>query len=252
VPTPFYHIKVAEDLLSHKNLDRALRKRLEGQRCAFFLGNTAPDVQVVSGIPREATHFFTLPFRNNALPAWKGFLRDCPALADPGKLHPEHAAFLTGYLCHLQADWYWVKEIFAPIFGPTCAWRTFSERLYLHNVLRAYIDQIVMEGLNPGAGACLHCVKPQRWLPFVSDRDLEKWRDFLSRQLEPGALTETVTLLAERHSKTPEEFQDILNSEERMNQEIFARISRSRLDNFREKLLDDNIELIQAYHYHRF
>src|SRR5690606_38082853 len=132
-----------------------------------WLGNTAPDVQVVSGQPRPATHFFTLPIDESAAPPWKLMLRAYPSLARPGQLPPAQAAFLAGYLCHLLADWLWIKDLYAPTFGPQCAWSTFTHRLYLHNVLRAFLDRQALDSLPASSGFCLQGVSPQGWLPFV-------------------------------------------------------------------------------------
>jgi hypothetical protein len=112
VPTPFYHLSIAQELLEHAGLPGNVRLALSEQRGAFLLGNTAPDVQVVSGQDRAATHFFTLPVPPNARQPWEQMLIDHPGLAEPDDYSPARAAFLAGYLIHLQADWLWVRDIF--------------------------------------------------------------------------------------------------------------------------------------------
>jgi hypothetical protein len=238
---------IAAGLLRHLESNFPDQQPISRHPCAFYLGNTAPDVQVVSGDARESTHFFVLPFQPDAPPAWEVFLEMYPELANSNKLPPEQAAFLAGYLCHLQADWYWVKEIFAPIFGPTSPWGTFRERLYLHNVLRAYLDQQVMQALDPAAKACLDQVAPKDWLPFVAAHNLDEWRDTLSRQLQPGALAETVEVFADRQGISPAEFYELLGSPTRMDQEVFALISRQKLAKFRKKLIIENLHLLKSY-----
>jgi hypothetical protein len=220
---------------------------LEGQRCAFLFGNTAPDVQVISGQPREATHFFRLPVEDNTLPPWELIIRSYPSLAEPGRLPPGQSAFLAGYLCHLLADWLWVKEIYAPVFGPACAWDTFHRRLYLHNILRAYLDNQVLEKLPGGLDGCLEGVSPQGWLPFVPDTPLVKWRSFLSEQLHPGASAQTVEVFAGRQGISPHEFHSLLNSEDRLEAEVFARIPRQRLKAYRRQLLSESLCLVHSY-----
>lgn len=61
MPTPFYHLKSAEDFLSGHYLPKPLQLFLMEQRAAFLFGNVAPDVQVISGQARSSTHFFELP-----------------------------------------------------------------------------------------------------------------------------------------------------------------------------------------------
>ena len=82
MPTPFYHLSLAEDLLQHPALPEEVRQFLQASRCVFLFGNTAPDVQVVSGQPRQLTHFFNLPIQTGDPPAWELLLSDYPQLAE--------------------------------------------------------------------------------------------------------------------------------------------------------------------------
>jgi hypothetical protein len=248
VPTPFYHLQVAEDLLRHPALADHIRQILTSQRCIFLFGNTAPDVQVVSHQSREDTHFFSLPFVQDALPAWEVFLISYPSLSNPRQLPPKQAAFLSGYLCHLQADWLWVKDIFDPIFGPSSNWNTFWHRLYIHNVLRTYLDFPVFKGLTKSAGFCLEAVLPERWLPFVEDRYLIEWRNEVFEQLLPGAAAHTVEVFAERQGIPPKEYYRLLNNEGAMEAEVFSHISRQVLDDYRKNLLAENLHLLEMYY----
>ncbi len=247
MPTPFYHIQVAEDLLRHPALASHIRQVLEAQRCIFLFGNTAPDVQVVSHQSREDTHFFTLPFDPGALPAWEVLLENYASLSDPWQMPLEQAAFIAGYLCHLQADWYWVKDIFDPVFGPASDWSTFWHRLYLHNVLRTYLDQEVSEKLLKSAGFCLEAVLPMNWLPFVEDRYLLEWRDEVFGQLLPGASAHTVEVFAERQGISPEEYYRLLNDEEAMEAQVFSHISHQALGQYRQSLIIENLHLLEIY-----
>jgi hypothetical protein len=247
VPTPFYHLQVAEDLLRHPALAPPVRQALTAYRCIFLFGNTAPDVQVVSHQSREETHFFTLPFVQGAAPAWVVFLDHYSSLSDPRQLQPEQAAFLAGYLCHLQADWLWVKEIFDPIFGPSSTWSTFWHRLYVHNVLRTYLDYQVLDKLAQNASFCLEAILPENWLPFVDDKYLVEWRDEVFEQLLPGASSHTVDVFAERQGIAPEEYYRLLNSEDAMQAEVFSHISRQTLDHYRLNLLAENMQLLKIY-----
>jgi hypothetical protein len=247
VPTPFYHLSVAEDLLKHPALPVQVASFLDRHRGAFLLGNTAPDVQVVSGQPREATHFFTLPSRKGDPLPWEKFLSIYPGLASAGRLPPDQAAFLAGYLCHLQADWIWVRGIFAPIFGLRSSWDSFPRRLYLHNVLRAYLDQKILEELVDNTSVELANTAPERWLPFVEDAFLYTWRDYLARQLQPGEKIQTVEVFAARQGINPAEYYHLIASEERMDEEIFIHLPRQVLLEYRVKLIAENLHILQTY-----
>jgi hypothetical protein len=246
VPTPFYHLSVAEDLLQHSGLSVGNLEFLLEYRPAFLLGNTAPDVQTVSGQARQTTHFFDVPIIPAMQPAWEKILVAHPSLARR-RQSPEGAVFMAGYLCHLLADWLWVMEIFSPVFGPEAGWQTFRRRLYLHNILRSYLDQQILEGLTPDIGVELTGVLPRHWLPFVEDDYLFVWRDFLAQQLHPGAKVQTVEVFAARQGLEPQEYYTLLNSEKRLDQEIFDRLPRQVLQGYRQRLIEASAQLVEMY-----
>ena len=246
MPTPFYHLSLAEDLLSHPTLAPPHRQFLRSQQPAFFFGNTAPDVQVVSGQARDDTHFFRVPI-DRPDPAWRRMLEIHPELRHPGDLGSAQAAFLIGYLCHLQADQRWMADVFIPFFGPEAGWQSFSQRLYLHNVLRSYLDLQIISGLPAGIEQDLEAVRPENWLPFVSDRNLVAWRDFLARQLQPGAEIETVDVFAQRQGISREAYFQVIHSEEEMERQVFSVIPRAMVDQNRRETLADNLQLIAHY-----
>lgn len=247
MPTPFYHLRLANDLLETASCRDDIRIFLHTWRYEFMLGSIVPDVQVVSGQPREATHFFNLPLRPEDQPAWWVMLTLYPQLAQNSQLTPAHTAFMAGYLCHLQADWYWVNEIFLPVFGPTCSWGSFSDRLYYHNVLRAYLDLQIQPGLPDNLGDGLARVNPANWLPFTPDRFLEKWRDFVYPQLHPGAAIQTVEVFSSRQGTAPPEYYAILRSPERMRQEIFSQISLEQVHAYHQSTISQNLQLLSGY-----
>jgi hypothetical protein len=245
VPTPFYHISLAETILAHPALPVETRLLLSDHHSEFLFGNTAPDVQVVSGQPRVSTHFFDLPLQPDEQPAWEKLLAENTRLADPGNLSAAQAAFVAGYLCHLQADIFWIREIFLPVFGRRSQWDTFSRRLYLHNVLRAYLDRQILPELT--CGALIAGVFPNRWLPFVEDVHLVSWRDYLTSQLQPGARIQTVEVFAARQGISPEEYYALLGSEERLDEEIFTHLPRQTLEDYRQEIVRQTISLLKNY-----
>lgn len=247
VPTPFYHLFVAETLLNDDALPGALRTFLVKHRPAFMFGHVAPDVQVLSGQRREETHFFRLPSRENLRPPWGQFEHRYPRLTRSDGLVPQQAAFLAGYGCHLRADWMWVTEIFEPFFGPQASWETFRERLYLHNVLRSYMDRQVLERIRDLSLHALENVSLNGWLPFVQDTHLAAWCHLLTDQLLPGAKIQTVEMFASRQGIPPGAFYDLLNSELALEEGIFSQLSHQRLDTYLDEVLADNLGFLQNY-----
>jgi hypothetical protein len=244
MPTPFYHLSLAEELINHPSMPERISHFLRAYHSEFLFGSTAPDVQVVSGQPREATHFFNLPFQAGDSPAWEVFLATYPELAAAARLPARWSAFLAGYMCHLQADWLWVKEQFIPVFGPRASWGTFHQRLYYHNVLRAYLDRQILPDLPIDAGARLSQVALNHWLPFVTDQSLAEWRDLLAEQLRPGATIQTVEVFSSRQGISAPEYYALLASEERMQREVFEHLPLSRVEGYRAQVLEDNTQLL--------
>lgn len=246
VPTPFYHISIADELLEQSRLDPKVRNLLNKYSNEFMFGNTAPDVQVVSGQTREDTHFYTIP-PEDSTPAWRHMLVAHPELVNIGHLQPGQYAFLAGYICHLQADEKWIVELFLPIFGPDADWADFQQRLYLHNVLRTYMDQQVITTMPADTSARLQSSYPDNWLPFVEDRHLLEWQEYLATQLKPGAQVKTAEVFAQRQGLPAEDFTEMLKSESRMDDEIFIHLPRERLVEFRASLVAENVQLINNY-----
>ena len=238
---------MADELLIHPGLPEPITQFLQTRRCEFLFGSAAPDVQVVSGQPRQVTHFFNLPIQVGDQLAWELLIIEHPQLAEAGKLTASQTAFLAGYLCHLQADWFWVTDIFAPVFGPGCSWGSFRQRLYYHNVLRAYLDLQILPKLHPGLDECLDQVEPEGWLPFVQDRYLVAWRDLLSPQLRQGAEFQTVEYFSSRQGIAAPEYYALLASEERMQQEVFEHLPLQLVDAFNQRVLGANAHLLSDY-----
>jgi len=242
VPTPFYHLRLARELLAADDCPPLLA----GQAPAFYLGNIAPDTQTLTGQTREATHFFDVPMRD-LTPAWHTLFRQHPGLADSAKHPAAHAAFLTGYLCHLALDQLWISHVFDPVFGEAAPWSNFRHRLFMHNVLRIYLDELDRPFLRNGVADSLACARPQRWLPFLTDEALGRWRDFVAGQLADGGEAQTIEVFAKRMGLPPDDFTALLESPAAMQAQLFDRISLSALDDFRAHGLALSREVIAEY-----
>lgn len=246
MPTPFYHLALANELLADSGLSADTRDLLIAHRPAFLFGCTAPDVTTLSGQLRESAHFFEVPMLSDR-PAHEVMFAAFPDLAHAADLSPEHSAFLAGYVCHLALDQLWIRELFEPVFGPNAAWGDFRERLYLHNILRAWLDAQLLPELPFDTPSELREASPRHWLPFVTDGHLREWRDFLAGQLEPGARNRTVDVFAGRMGKDAAEFHSLLASPAELERRVFSRVSRERLVRFRADGLALSVQRIAEY-----
>lgn len=246
MPTPFSHLRFAHELLSDAGLPPAMREALQADKPAFLLGSVAPDAQTVSGLAREATHFFYVP-RRDKVPAHQHLFAKHPILAHPRRLPPAQAAFLSGYLTHLALDEFWVEEIFEPVFGSRQRWGTLPERLYLHNALRSYVDEHDRRQLPASTAASLRAAKPHGWLPFVGDDTLLHWRDLIAEQLSPGQAGRTVEVFAKRMGADPRRFAALLASPEEMQRRVFAHLPPGKVDRYFPEGVAVCARLLQDY-----
>ncbi len=246
MPTPIQHLSIADALLHESTLPGSIRDWLLEHRAAFLFGNTAPDVQTISGQPREVTHFFKIPFRSTPLPH-RTLFEAYPGLSRPRSISPAHAAFMAGYICHLWLDVIWVRDVYLPGFGPEAAWLTMHDRLLYHNILRAWCDQHDQSKLNGNTGPSLAAAQPRDWLPFTADRYLIQWRDQLADQFQPGANIRTVEVFALRNRVPPAEFHRVLESPQALEDNIFAHVSQAAIAAFYQHGHDQLAELIIEY-----
>lgn len=247
MPTPFNHLRIAADLLATPGLAAEVRTLIQHHWPAFLLGNIAPDVQSITGAPREATHFFPVPI-GNAPSAASRLFAEHPTLAHPQPLPPAQAAFLAGYLAHLEFDQHWVRAIFEPVFGPEQTWGTFAERLYLHNALRSYWDFGDLAALPDETATALSAAQPAAWLPFVADDDLARWRDLIADQLHTGTGAEgTLRVFAERMQVEPATLAALVHSPAAMAERVFSRVAWEEVLAYRVQALAASAQLLTAY-----
>jgi hypothetical protein len=247
MPTPVQHLVLAQRLLDDATLPEAIRDRLQAQRGAFLFGNTAPDVQTVSGQVREATHFFVIPWAEVPRPH-KAIFALYPALGAPQYRAADHAAFIAGYICHLWLDVLWVRDIYLSNFGPYARWgKSLHERHVYHNILRAWCDRNDQPQLNGAIGSALASANPIDWLPFTADRYLLQWRDNLADQLRPEGRIRTVEVFARRGGVPPEKFHQVLDSSAEMERHVFAHASRAKIEKFYRDGYEQLAELLVEY-----
>lgn len=211
MPTPFQHLVYAQELLADSALPVSVRENLSRESRAYYLGNTAADVQAITGQPRCETHFYHLVDLATVRPHMV-MLATWPHLADPYRLTPAHAAFISGYLAHLVWDEFWAREVFIPYYMEKDCWVERLERNLHHNALRVRLDQQAEAVLRVWESpACLiQAAAPEQWLPFVTDAALCRWRDWLVEQLGDPARVETAQVFADRMGIPVEQLQEMI------------------------------------------
>ncbi len=213
MPTPFQHLIYAKAVLEAPTLPEALHASLNGIAGAFLLGNTAADVQTLTGQRRVETHFYEIP--PAATPrAWEALLRAYPKLSDPERLPREQAAFVSGYLLHLVWDERWAWDVFGPFYLYSATWSDYHTFSVHHNALRVLMDREAEKALQaaPEILGQLRQASPNGWLPFVPDGALAQWRDWIIAQLEEPATVQTAQVFAERMRIAPEALEAVVQA----------------------------------------
>jgi len=239
------HLALANEVLGDRRLPPDAQRLLLQEQGPFLLGNTAPDVQTVSGQSRVETHFYTLP-RTADTPAHEALLARYPELGHPDLLPASQAAFVAGYIAHLAVDEIWLDCIFLPHFKDGV--EPWAERAFQHNVLRTWMDRQDLHRLDSAlTAAVLKQARPHGWLPFVSDRALQDWRDWLVSQLKPGRRAQTAEVFAERMGVSAAEMEAVVDSPQQMAERVFRRVPESILRAFREASYNESIVRITHY-----
>lgn len=225
MPTPFMHLRIAEQIrlaaIERYGENGRLPRRLAQSWPAFYLGSVAADCQETAGLSRVATHFYETPPEPDNM-AYPRLLAAHPALADARRLPPDQAVFVAAYSVHLLYDLLWFRRVLIPYFAEATDWPApFAERHLVHNIVLTYLDQQALESLPPTAAATLATAQPDRWLPFVPDEALVRWRDRIVAQLEPNGVSQTIRVYANRMLLSPEEFAANLRDPDWMQSHVF-------------------------------
>lgn len=245
MPTPFYHIFLAQTLLQSAILPEKVFSEIQRSPTAFYLGNIAPDLQNLCDLSRYETHFYKVhkPGQN---PAEITFLETYPQQANVEK-GTEQRAFIAGYCCHLQADQIWLDLIFNPFFGQDNDWAPIKRRAFIHNVFRTWLDLKIFPMILQQGKTNLAEKPKDVSLPFISNTVLDDWRSYLLNQLQLNSADWTARIFAKRLGIDPEKFIELLESKDRMQKEVFSRVPEYIIDEYIELVLEKNRNFLIQY-----
>jgi hypothetical protein len=89
---------------------------VDGERGAYYLGATTPDIRALTRWDRERTHFFRLDEFGDQSGVHRLF-EEQPALREASALDARTVAFMAGYISHLILDEAYITTIYRPFFG---------------------------------------------------------------------------------------------------------------------------------------
>ncbi len=224
MPTPFTHLETAQRMLTDEHIPWAIREALALQKPAFLLGNVAADARTNGDLTRESTHFYSYD-RGITEHPWRVMVQQNPSL-----LRPHSAAqrvFIAGYVAHLTIDETWSLEMLGPHFVSQ-DWSSNQFRFLMLHLLLISMDERDYKSLQPWHSPTLANAAPDQWLPFMNDRILIEWRDFISEQISPEGGSQTLEVLGKRINKTPNELRTMLDSPQ-LESDLWGNITHQML-----------------------
>jgi len=167
------HMVVARELAP-----RVLRGTAQAHPGAYYLGATTPDIRAMAKWDRAETHFFD--FSNFDEQSGVARVFDVhPELASSASVNGETAAFVCGYISHLEMDEAWIEEVYRPCFGERSPLKGQVLAGLLDRVLQFELDRASREGaaalgeiresLMSTAVEAIDC--------FIDSETLARWRD---------------------------------------------------------------------------
>jgi len=208
MPTPFTHLETAQRMLIDEHIPLAIRQELILQKPAFLLGNVAADARTNGDLTRESTHFYSYD-RGITEHPWRVMVQKNPSLLHPASL--AQRVFIAGYVAHLTIDETWSLEMLGPNFVNR-DWGSNQFRFLMLHMLLISMDERDYKRLQTWQSSTLAHATPNHWLPFMNDRILSEWRDFISEQISPEGSSQTLEVLGKRINKTPAELRATLDS----------------------------------------
>ena len=220
----------------------------EEELAGYLLGSTLPDIGVLLPLEREATHFVRL----SSLPG-EGEMEKC-LLNAFGPVTGLERAVAAGYLCHLETDLLWVRQIFHPLFGPRSPLRDdplarLKDRALQYELdRRQRQDRAAMErvrqlfALMPALNAppFLGGASLKPWQGFIlqataSQRDWARFSDFAQRYM------------GQKDSVGSRELEAYLASLPASVDALMAYVGESNLRAFRARAVACSVEAVRVY-----
>lgn len=228
------HLQAAHRLLNDDSVLHSSRQFLSTHLGAFLLGNIAPDARVSGGLDRANTHFFEYAPRIEPH-AVEVMLTTYPELK-----FAEHQqrAFIAGYAAHLAMDVVWAEAMLYPFFYKRKEWADGRTRFNMLHVLLCYLDARDYRQWDDHFPAALESAFPERWIAVIPDESLVAWRNLIAHQICLECHSQTVPLLGRRIDIGEEGLRDILESDHRMQDELWQYVPRSAVSDVEIQMYD--------------
>ncbi|MEZ4516482.1 MAG: zinc dependent phospholipase C family protein [Chloroflexota bacterium] len=250
MPTPFTHLYLTDQFRTRLagQANSNLLDRLSESWPAFYFGNVAPDYQSLCDVPREVTHFYSLPpLPLPNMDAGAEMLSAHPSLKIGKCATSQQAAFVAGYLSHLLVDLAWIHTVLIPYFVESRHFANIKEGILTHNLSLIVLDEKYRERLSSELDRVLLAAEPDQWLPFADDENLITWRDYLADQLADSGVSYTVDIYADRMSIPPSVLRANLNDVEWMDANLMTKVPLPQIEAQLEATIEKSMQRVGDY-----
>ncbi|MDJ0753150.1 MAG: zinc dependent phospholipase C family protein [Ardenticatenaceae bacterium] len=241
MPTPFMHLHMVQKLRAQ--LEPHALHWLEDHWPAFYLGNIAPDFQAICNIPRDVTHFYSIPPEKDDYGAFDRMLERFPELRPSPIENPNQAAFVLGYGIHLHFDLLWDHRVLTPRFREG-SWLDRYGRFTAHNILLTYLDREAQAALTPETTAVLKAADATSRLPFDPECHLKEWQSLIVTQLQPESPSQTIAIYAKRMRMPARKFQRLLDDPDWMRKNVFERADLKWVEETLSLAVTDGLKMV--------
>jgi hypothetical protein len=198
MPHLVFHMSIARELAG--TLKSPI---IDSERGAYYMGATGPDMHVLDGSRRRATHFFDLGCIEEQ-DCVGAFFESYPELRDAKALSPRTAAFVAGYLSHLVVDELWITDVYRPFFGSQSSLGGDAQANVIDRVLQYDMDLERQRDREATAEirAALLADPVDVEAGFVDNAALRRWRDVAADLLARPPTWDFFRYLAGRFLRT--------------------------------------------------
>jgi hypothetical protein len=220
----------------------------EEELAGYLLGSTLPDISILLPLEREATHFVSL----SSLPA-EGEM-EAGLLRAFGPVKGVERAVAAGYLCHLETDMLWVRDIFHPLFGPRSPLGGDPLAGVKDRALQYELDRRQREDRAAMDRVCklIALVPPVNAPQFLGGGSLKPWQVFILKamgsQREWDRFSDFArSSLVERGRVGSRELDEFLASLPEAVGTLMAYVGEANIQAFRARAVASSVEAVRVY-----
>ncbi len=245
MPPIGWHVATAREVLH-----RLAREDMDGEVGCFLLGSTAPDVRIITGRPREETHFFDVKSDHGA----SGIPRLLESYPHLSRLAGPPRAFVSGYLTHLAVDELWIEDVYRPYFGTGSELGGNLEANLMDRLLQFHIDRA--ERLHRDRFRAFYeyvfTAEPGDGLGFIDVPTLHRWREVVANILKQEPTWEAFRTLADRRfgsdeNAEPEQVRAFFESIPTALERTLLYVTEERIAAFQEDAVRRSVDAVTAY-----